>query len=189
MRNLVKGPCLLVFCAALGDSNGQQGGPRYRWIPEDAGGFGPTSGVRRPKRKGARRPDGERRTRAADTTACGRSIPVVSGGRTWLARHVPRLVFTRRPCAGSCSDQRSKRSAGANPDCSFSSKSCVCCWLTDALVSIREEHRSDRFDPGWPALGAGGRLRCVDMAIPCLIDCDPGHDDAICLLPSSETES
>jgi hypothetical protein len=49
-----------------------------------------------------------------------------------------------------------------------SSKSCVCCWLTDALVSIREEHRSDRIDPGWPeptevnanrfALVEGGRL-------------------------------
>lgn len=27
------------------------------------------------------------------------------------------------------------------------------------------------------------------MAIPCLMDCDPGHDDAIRLLPSSATES
>ena len=55
MRNLAKGPRLLAFRAAPGDSGGPRGPPRYQRIPEDAGGFGPTSGVRRPKRKRARR--------------------------------------------------------------------------------------------------------------------------------------
>ena len=48
----------------------------------------------------------------------GSSIPVVTGG---LARHILNATFTKRPRAGFCLGQRSKRTGGVDSDCSLSS--------------------------------------------------------------------
>ena len=66
-RGIANGPRLRRLARRLVPATGHTQPLGYRRIPEDAGGLGPTSGVRRPKRKARHRADGERRTRTADT--------------------------------------------------------------------------------------------------------------------------